>query len=141
MKRVALFLVLLLSAATALAEDRWVPWPALEGASATGGPKKQGVYHDPTNKERIVIYPACWHVDRKTEMVLLLNCSFKLKDGQLVWDRNWGTPTGVEWGDSKLERLSFWSVLFRKPTFESTAVSIWDGAYWIRVTGLPARAK
>jgi hypothetical protein len=138
MRNIWILLAIIVALPCHLAEERWIPWVAINGATAKRGDRIEGVYQNPQNKDQVVVYPSCWLFDRKTKHSVSLNCAFRQdKKGELLWDRKWATPTGVEWGDAKMDDISFWDRIFRRPRFKETSVEVWDGDHWIVVTGLP----
>jgi len=147
--KILAFLLLIIyfnpSLAECIEKSRQEKWPVVENAFAIIGDKKLEVYYDPENPSHILIYPECWLIRRDAKVVVMPNCTFELVGEKLYFDKTWrdsrGYVTGVEWGDPKMDNISFFSTLFRKPKFKSNSVSIWDGDKWIHVDGLPDIAE
>jgi hypothetical protein len=121
-------------------KSRREKWPVLKSAIATIGKQKFKVYYDPKNPSHIFIYQGCWLIRREAKKVVVPNCVFELDGGTLYYDKTWRNPDGhlegVEWGDPKMDNISLFSSIFRKPKFNDTSVSLWNGTEWIYVTGL-----
>jgi hypothetical protein len=138
MSNICIVLAIILASPCYSVEKRWISWVSISGATAKRGEHIEGIYQNPENKDQVVVYPSCWLFDRKTRNAVSLNCAFRQdRKGTILWDRTWGTPIGVKWGDAKMDNISFWDLIFRRPRFKETSVEVWDGDNWIVVTGLP----
>jgi hypothetical protein len=119
--------------------EAWEEWPRVEGAFAKRGEHNIGVFHDPRRISDILIYPGCWLIRRDEKKIVSVNCPFKLSQDRLYFDTKWGyRPTGVEWGDPKIDSISFFSLIFRRPNIGVTSISFWDGQEWVHIEKLAA---
>ncbi len=129
------------SNAFSIEKDRREKWPEIRGATARYDGKEHKVYFDPFNPAHILVFDSCWIIRRDTEEVISPNCAFELEGDTLYFDKTWRDPKGyvlgVEWGDAKMDNISFFSLIFRRPEFKKDSVSFWDGSQWIFINGLP----